>query len=107
MVILSQDKERTTQKSVEKVDNMREATRKNLKAVVRKQIELAKTGKNFDARSIVDCSRLLATELTEYEIKRINDCRNAMGILENENMMPVKDIKEKYNLSWNELKMYA
>lgn len=86
---------------------MRESVRRNLKAVVRKQIELAKSGKDFDARSIVECSRLLTTKLTEHEIKRINDCRNAMGILETENMMPVKDIKEKYNLSWNELKMYA
>ena len=76
---------------------------KNLENMMAYQDRLAKEGKDFSVSTIIDCERLLNNIPTDDEIKRIQACRDARGILEARNMQSVKDIKDKYNLSWNDL----
>lgn len=72
--------------------------------------KLAEAGKEFSVGTIMDCKRVIwlvdnvATALTEEEWNRIQE--GILGIRDRETLTSnCKDIKEKYDISWNELEM--
>lgn len=85
----------------------REAIIRNAEGNIKHQEALAKSGKDFSAGEIIKAERLnkLAQQIdfTEEEREMLADLYK----WPNADWSKAKDIKEKYGLSWNELKMLA
>lgn len=85
----------------------REAIIRNAEGNIKHQEALAKSGKDFSAGEIIKAERLkkLAQriEFTEEEREMLADLYK----WPNADWSTAKNIKEKYGLSWNELKMFA
>ena len=83
------------------------AIKKNAIANIEYQRKLADSGEDFSTEVIMDAERKIrlvdeiVPQITTEEWSRIN--QGVPGI--DRNMEDCKDIKDKYGLSWNELKM--
>ena len=92
------------------IKNMnREAIIKNAQGVIAVNEKASKEGKDFSMASIMDAERVIQIastvpdQLTEEEKKRLSDKYRQP----NPDWQDCKDIKDKFSLSWNELKMIA
>ena len=87
----------------------REAIIKNAQGVIAVNEKASKEGKDFSMASIMDAERVIQIastvpdQLTEEEKKRLSDKYRQP----NPDWQDCKDIKDKFSLSWNELKMIA
>ena len=83
-----------------------EAIKRNAEAELKHQKELADKGEEFSGAVIMECKRqielidMIVPKITDEEWERIT--QGTPGI--DRDMSDCKDIKEKYGLSWNELK---
>lgn len=83
------------------------ARKENAQAEIKHQQELASKGENFSPGTVAECKRIIeiidyiVPQISKEEWSRIN--AGVKGI--DRDMSDCKDIKEKYELSWNELKM--
>ena len=89
----------------EKIENIRKSAQSNIDH----QKKLADQGKDFSAGAIIENERLrdkvalVAEQLTDSERSRIKDAyKSPSG-----DMTSLKDIKQKYDISWSELKIIA
>lgn len=84
----------------------REAIKRNAKGNIEYQTRLAKAGKDFDAGSIVESKRMLKLAEIEFTPEEREQLK-AMALNPNPDWHQAKAIKEKYQISWNELKTLA
>lgn len=78
----------------------------NAKGGIEYQERLAKAGKDFSAGQIIQNKRLI--EVAEIKFERSERERlKVLALQPNPDWQTVKGIKEKYNISWNELKLMA
>ena len=81
--------------------------KENAQSEIKHQQELASNGENFSPVTVAECKRIIeiidyiVPQISKEEWSRIN--AGVKGI--DRDMSDCKDIKEKYELSWNELKM--
>lgn len=84
----------------------REAMKRSAQASIDFQKKLAKEGKDFSAYVITDSERIIAIAdlpFTKEELDRLHQ----IYAHPSQEWSKAKDIKDKYDLSWNELKMVA
>ena len=84
----------------------REAIKRNDQGNIEYQTRLARAGKDFSVGCILDSERMLKVaeiEFTQEEREQLK----AMALHPNPDWHQAKAIKEKYDISWNELKTLA
>lgn len=84
----------------------REAIKRNAQGNIEYQTRLARAGKDFSAVDIMQSERMLKVaeiEFTQEEREQLK----AMALHPNPDWHQAKAIKEKYQISWNELKTLA
>lgn len=84
----------------------REAIKRNAQGNIEYQTRLAREGKDFNAGSIVESERMLKVaeiEFTQEEREQLKE----MALHPNPDWNQAKAIKEKYEISWNEMKTLA
>lgn len=84
----------------------REAIKRNAQGNIEYQTRLARAGKDFSAGSIVDSERMLKVAEIEFTPEEREQLK-AMALHPNPDWHQAKAIKEKYQISWNELKTMA
>lgn len=84
----------------------REAMKRSAQANIDFQKNLAKEGKDFSASVIVESERIIALAelpITKEELDRLHQIYAHPA----QEWSKARDIKDKYDVSWNELKMLA
>lgn len=84
----------------------REAMKRSAQANIDFQKNLAKEGKDFSASAIVESERIIALAelpITKEELDRLHQIYAHPA----QEWSKARDIKDKYDVSWNELKMLA
>ena len=84
----------------------REAIKRNAQGDIEYQTRLAKAGKDFSAWSIVESERMLKVAEIEFTPEEREQLK-ALALHPNPDWHQAKAIKEKYQVSWNELKTLA
>ena len=84
----------------------REAIKRNAQGNIEYQTRLARDGKDFSAGSFVDSERMLKVAEIEFTLEEREQLK-AMALHPNPDWHQAKAIKEKYQISWNELKTLA
>lgn len=84
----------------------REAIKRNAQGNIEYQTRLARAGKDFSAGSFVDSERMLKVAEIEFTLEEREQLK-AMALHPNPDWHQAKAIKEKYQISWNELKTLA
>lgn len=79
-----------------------EAIRRNALATIEQQEALAKSGREFSVATIMNSERML--EVVDKIVPTITDEDWTRLESKESDISNFKDIKEKYKLSWNELK---
>lgn len=78
----------------------------NAQSTIRYQEDLAKAGKDFSAGSIIESKRM--KEVAEIKFERSErEQLKELAMQPNPDWQKAKAIKEKYEISWNELKILA
>ena len=84
----------------------REAIKRNANATIEQQDKLAKSGKDFSVHSIMGAERML--EVADIHLTRADrELLKVLAMKPNPEWREAKEIKERYGISWNELKALA
>ena len=84
----------------------REAIKRNAQSDIEYQTRLARAGKDFSAVDIMQSERMLKVAEIEFTPEEREQLK-AMALHPNPDWHQAKAIKEKYQISWNELKTLA
>ena len=84
----------------------REAIKRNAQGNIEYQTRLAREGKDFSVGGILDSERMLKVAEIEFTPEEREQLK-AMALHPNPDWHQAKAIKEKYDISWNELKTLA
>ena len=84
----------------------REAIKRNAQSDIEYQTKLARAGKDFSAVDIMKSERMLKVAEIEFTPEEREQLK-AMALHPNPDWHQAKPIKEKYQISWNELKTLA
>lgn len=84
----------------------REAIKRNAQSDIEYQTRLARAGKDFSAVDIIKSEKMLKVAEIEFSPEEREQLK-AMALHPNPDWHQAKEIKEKYQISWNELKTLA
>lgn len=84
----------------------REAIKRNAQSDIEYQTRLARAGKDFSTVDIMQSERMLKVAEIEFTPEEREQLK-AMALHPNPDWHQAKAIKEKYQISWNELKTLA
>lgn len=84
----------------------RKAMIENAQSSIRYQEELAKAGKDFSTAEVMQTERMIEVAWIRFERSEREQLKS-LAMLPNPDWKTVKGIKEKYSLSWTELKALA
>lgn len=84
----------------------RKAIKRNAQSDIEYQTRLARAGKDFSAVDIIKSERMLKVAEIEFTPEEREQLK-AMALHPNPDWHQAKGIKEKYQISWNELKTLA
>lgn len=84
----------------------REAIKRNAQCNIEYQTRLAREGNDFSVGCILDSERMMKVAEIEFTTEEREQLK-AMALHPNPDWHQAKAIKEKYDISWNELKTLA